>query len=177
MAVADPAEAPAEGYLPVVDVERISCVEVRDRRNRQLVALIELLSPANKQPGSNRDQYLARRNEILAGPAHLVEIDLLRGGLRPPVERRPPCDYCILVSRSETRPRVGLWPVGLRERLPVIPIPLRAPDSDAKLDLQAAVHEIYDKARYQNYLYDGAPEPPLAADDAARARPFVPART
>ena len=54
--------APAEGYLPVVDVERLAFVEIRDRRNRQLVTLIELLSRANKRPGSDRDQYVADRS-------------------------------------------------------------------------------------------------------------------
>ena len=42
--------------------------------------MIELLSPANKTPGPDREQYLAKRMELLNGPVHLVEIDLLRGG-------------------------------------------------------------------------------------------------
>lgn len=167
-------EAPAEGYLPAVDVERLAFVEIRDRRNRQLVTLIELLSPANKRPGGDRDQYLAKRNEILASAAHFVELDLLRGGLRPPVEERPRCDYCVLVSRCEQRPRVGIWPLRLSERLPLIPIPLRAPDPDAQLDLQELLHDIYDKARYQTYIYDGAPDPPLTPQDEVWARQFLP---
>lgn len=164
--------APAEGYVPPVDVERLAFVEIRDRRDRQLVTVIELLSPANKRPGGDRDQYLAKRHEVLSSTAHLVEIDLLRGGQRPPIEQLPACDYCVMVSRSEQRPRVELWPLTLRERLPVIPIPLRKPDADARLDLQAALHDIYDKARYATYLYDSSPEPPLAADDAAWVRQF-----
>ncbi len=74
----------APGYFvkiaSTVDVERLAFVEIRDRRNRQLVTGIELLSPANKRPGGDRDQYLAKRQRILASTAHLVEIDLLRGG-------------------------------------------------------------------------------------------------
>jgi hypothetical protein len=58
----------------------------------------------------------------------------------------------------------------LRERLPVIPIPLRAPDSDARLDLQEALHRLYDAAGYEDYIYSGAPQPPLHPDDAAWAR-------
>lgn len=167
-------EAPAEGCLPAIDVERLSFVEIRDRRDRQLVTVIELLSPANKRPGGDRDQYLAKRQEILASTAHLVEIDLLRGGQRPPVEQLPDCDYCVLVSRSEKRPRVGLWPLQLRDRLPVLPIPLREPDPDAELDLQAVLHDIYDRARYATYLYDGSPNPPLSEEQAAWATQFVP---
>jgi hypothetical protein len=169
-------EAPVEGYLPAVDVERLSFVEIRDRRNRQLVTLIELLSPSNKRPGGDREQYFAKRNEILASAVHFVEIDLLRGGRRMPVENLPQCHYYVLVSRHEMRPRIGLWPLGLRQRLPLVPIPLRAPDPDAQIDLQEVLNDIYAKARYQSYVYDGLPDPPLAADDEAWALQFVPPR-
>ena len=100
-------ESPAEGYLPAVDVERLAFVEIRDRRNRQLVTLIELLSPTNKRPGGDRDQYLGKRHEVLASSAHLVEIDLLRGRHRPPLVELPTCDYCVLVAKplsAGTRP-------------------------------------------------------------------------
>ncbi len=164
--------APAEAYLPAVDIERLAFLEIRDRRNRQLVTLIELLSPANKRPGGDRDQYLAKRQEVLASCAHLVEIDLLRGGQRPPLEQLPSCDYCVLVSRCEKRPRVGLWPLRLGDRLPVIPIPLREPDPDAQLDIQEVLHDIYDRAHYETYVYDGSPVPPLSPEDETWARQF-----
>jgi hypothetical protein len=167
-------DAPLECYLPAVDVERVSFVEVRDRRNRQLVTLVELLSPANKRPGPDRDQYLAKRNAALASSVHFLEIDLLRGGRRMPVEGMPPCDYCVLLSRLETRPRAGIWPLGLRERLPVIPIPLRDPDADAQLDLQEVLNDIYDRARYGTYIYEGSPDPVLVPQEEAWARQFVP---
>lgn len=163
-------EAPVQGYVPAIDTQRVSFVEIRDRRNRQLVTLIELLSPANKRPGGDRDQYLAKRHEVLSSTAHLVEIDLLRGGARPPLEQLPTCDYYVMVSRVETRPRVGLWPLQLRERLPVIPIPVRAPDPDAQLDLQSTLHALYDSARYGRYIYDSAPDPPLKPEDERWAR-------
>ena len=31
----------------------------------------------------------------------------------------PLCDYCAVVSRVEERPRAGIWPIHLRERLPI----------------------------------------------------------
>ena len=68
--------------IPLVDIERQRYLEIRDRRNRELVAVVELLSPVNKKSGPYRAQYLTKRSEILASPAHLVEIDLLRDGLR-----------------------------------------------------------------------------------------------
>src|SRR5262249_40161893 len=147
---------------PALDVERLAFVEIRDRRNRELVTVVELLSPSNKRAGSDRDQYLAKREQILSSTAHLVEIDLLRGGKPMPRADRPDCEFSMLVSRVEDRPRAGFWPVRLRSALPEIPVPLRSPDADARLDLQAIVHRLYDAAGYEDYIYGSSPDPPLA---------------
>src|SRR5262249_52347828 len=85
--------APRRLTLPAVDVERHSSLEIRDRRNRRLVTVLELLSPSNKTPGADRDDYLAKRAQVLAGLTHLVEIDLGRGGQRPRPPELPACDY------------------------------------------------------------------------------------
>lgn len=167
-----PTKAPAYARLPV-DVERQSFIEVRGREDRQLVTVVELLSPANKKPGPDREQYLAKRRQLLASPAHLIEIDLLRGGPRLPLEDLPDCDYYAIVSRAEERPRVGVWPLRLRDPLPVVPVPLRAPDADAKLDLQNLLHDVYDAANYGDYVYAGAPQPPLHPQDAAWAGELI----
>ncbi len=166
-------EPPARVELPAVDVERVSFIEIRDRHSRQLITVVELLSPANKQAGPDRDQYLAKRRQILAGPAHFVEIDLLRGGPRLPLIGLPECAYYVLVSRAEERPRAGAWPIPLRDRLPTVPVPLRAPDADARLDLQALVNRIYDAARYANYIYQGVPQPRLSPEDALWAQQVI----
>src|SRR5262249_42670233 len=71
--------APVQLEMPAVDVERHSSLEIRDRRNRRLVTAIELLSPSNKTPGADRDDYLRKRAQLLAHHIHLVEIDLRRG--------------------------------------------------------------------------------------------------
>jgi hypothetical protein len=160
--------------LTAIDVERLSFVEIRDRHSRELITIIEVLSPSNKRIGPDREKYVAKRRQLLASSVHFVEIDLLRGGPRMPVEDLPDCDYCIMVSRIEKRPHVGIWPIRLRERLPVIPIPLRAPDADARLDLQEALDHLYDAAGYEDYIYTGTPQPPLHPDDAAWARQFLP---
>src|SRR5438094_5877760 len=98
-------QAPAHGRIPaVVDIERQSYIEIRDRRDRQLVTVLELLSPSNKKIGPDREQYVAKRRQLLSGTVHFVEIDLLRGGPRMPLEDLPGCDYYALVSRVEERP-------------------------------------------------------------------------
>jgi hypothetical protein len=167
-------EAPVHVWLPAPDVERLSYLEIRDRHNRQLITVLELLSPSNKRPGRDRDQYIDKRDQLLVGSANLVEIDLLRGGPRMPMNDLPECDYYALVSRAEERPRAGIWPLRLRDRLPTIPVPLRQGEPDARLDLQAVLHRIYDAAGYAVYIYAGEPEPPLTPEDAAWAQQFLP---
>lgn len=167
-------EAPARIRMTAVDVERETFLEIRDRDSMEVVTVIELLSPSNKRKGPDRDQYLAKRAQMLASPAHLVEIDLLRVGDPMPGEDRPSCSYSVTVSRAEERPEAGFWPIGLRDPLPGIPIPLRSPHPDAMLDLQALLHRVYDEAGYEFYVYDGVPEPPLSPDDTAWARQFLP---
>jgi hypothetical protein len=161
--------APVQLTLPAVEVERVPSIEIRDRRGRHVVSVIELLSPSNKTPGPDRDEYLAKRARLLRQPTHLVEIDLRRGGTRPQPPLLPSCDYYVLVSRYQDRPTIGLWPIGLRDSLPKIPIPLTAPDPDVVLDLQALLHRVYDAAIYGKYIYTEAPDPPLRPEDLAWA--------
>ncbi len=167
-------EPPVQVQLPAIDIERVGFVEIRDRLDRRVITVIEFLSPANKFAGPDREQYLAKRGQLLASGVHFVEIDLLRGGPRMPLVNLPECDYYALVSRAETRPAADLWHRRLRERLPVIPVPLRSPDADAQLDLQALLHRIYDAAGYEDDIYTGEPQPRLSSEDADWAREFLP---
>ena len=166
--------APIYGHIsPAVDQVHESFIEIRDRESRELITVVELLSPTNKASGSDREQYVGKRKTILAGNPHLVEIDLLRGGYRMPVEGLAACDYMVMVSRSYERPRVELWPVGLRDRLPMIPIPLRRGERDATIDLQQLLHEQFDAAGYADYIYRGHPQPPLSDAHAEWAAGLV----
>jgi hypothetical protein len=169
-------EAPAEVEHPAPDVEleRVPYLEVRHAAFGDLVTVVEMLSPSNKQ-GENRRDYLAKRGQLLASRTHLVEVDLLRGGEPMPDADRPDCDYSIMVSRAENRPRAGFWPVMLREPLPVVPIPLRHSDGDVRVDLQEALQHVYDVSGYENFIYRGSPSPPLSPEDAAWARSLLPA--
>ena len=148
--------------------ERHFQVEIRDGRGEQVICAIELLSRANKDRGPNRDAYEVKRTRVMRSESHYVEIDLLRTLPRVTgVQNPPPLDYYAMVSRAEERPSVGFWPIKLRDRLPKIPVPLRSPDPDAVLDLQAVLDATYDAARYGDYIYRGGPpEPPLEGEDA-----------
>lgn len=162
--------APLQLQLPAVEIEKQSYLEIRDARNRALVTVIEMLSPSNKDPSGDYEPYMSKRRQILNSPAHFVEIDLCRGGRRPESPALPTCDYYVLVSRREDRPSVGVWPIGLREALPPVPIPLSAPDPPVLLDLKAILDVVYDAFEYGNHIYQEMPDPALSSDDEAWAR-------
>jgi hypothetical protein len=167
-------KAPAFGHIqPGVDTIHEPFIEIRDRETREVITVIELLSPTNKTPGSDREQYIGKRKAILSSNTHLIEIDLLRGGQRMPVEDLPASDYVVMVSRSYDRPRVELWPFSLRDPLPLIPVPLRLGRTDATLDLGPLLGDQWDAAGYEDYVYRTSPQPPLTATDAEWASGLV----
>jgi hypothetical protein len=154
---------------PLPDNVPVLSVEVRDIKQRRLVTLIEILSPANKI-GDGALEYAERRASILATRTHLLEIDLVRRGTRIQLLGDvPPAPYYVYLSRANRRPLTSVWPVGLRDRLPAVPVPLLPEDPDVALDLQDAVNECFAIVRYDDRLLDYAEPPPppaLAPEDA-----------
>lgn len=165
------AEPPAYGRLLLTSVvkERHGYLTIRGEGGLELVTVIVLLSPSIKVHGRHRAVYLWNRMDFVGRGLNLVEIDFLRGGPQLPLTGLPPCDYYAMVGRAGERPRVGIWPIGLREKLPNVPIPLRPGDPDATLDLRHVLDRVYDAAGYEDYIYDGSPQPPLSNSDAAWA--------
>lgn len=78
-----------------------------DRR----VTAIDILSPVNKQRNHEaRLDYLRKRRDLLRSQTHFMEIDLLRGGERTPLDTPvPDAPYYLTLSRVERRPRRGCW--------------------------------------------------------------------
>lgn len=135
-------------------------LEIYDQRDRQLITIIELLSPFNKTIGhEGYEAFQKKRRQVMRTQTHWLEIDLLRDGVRP-VEVRGKSDYYALLKRGD-RPRpYEVWFFDLPETLPTIAVPLRPPDADVPLDLQAAFNHIYHKARYGDSLDYNQPVPP-----------------
>ena len=154
-----------EAFLKIIRVE-----------SEELVTLIEVLSPANKVRGSRgRKSFMEKRRDIMETDVNWVEIDLLRAGV-PSVTDPPlrPSDYRILVSRGDQRTRTRFWPVGVRQPLPVVPIPLRGKEPEAPLDLASVLRAVYDRAAYDASVdYRKPPQPPLEGDDARWARELL----
>jgi hypothetical protein len=159
----------------IFDEVRQLYLEILHRPDRQLVAVVELLSPSNKAGGSRRDS-LVRRNAILRQEdVHLVELDLLIGGERLPMRRPlPRGEFYAVVAGAGRRPDCDVYAWGLDDPLPPIPIPLREPDPDVVVDLAAVYSQAYERGRYARSIDRRAPlEPPLPPErrDRAEGRP------
>ncbi len=145
---------------------RLVSVQIRDAAGNELITAIEILSPTNKREPELM-AYRRKRDELIMAGVHLLEIDLIRRGMRPvSTDDWPASDYrCSLIRRRHVQ--AELWPLSLRERLPVLPVPLRHPDPDVPLDLSLALATIYDEAYYAASLDYTAPppEPPCSEDD------------
>jgi hypothetical protein len=154
---------PATLTLPPPRKVRIPTVEVREVKGNILVTCIEILSYANKRQ-SGFAQYTQKRDRLIRTGIHLVEIDLIRRGIRPLSDAQiPESHYRITVTRANDR--VDVWAIQMQDRLPTIPIPLLAPDPDVPLDLSHAIHLVYEEADYDLTIdYNRQPPPPPLAD-------------
>lgn len=137
-------------YKVISDPLHESYIEIRHEPDRELVAVLELLSPTNKS-GTGRGEYLNKRAAILRQGVHLLELDLLLGGERiPPEVDLPPGDYYAVLTRALERPprlaEVYAWPIA--HVLPTVPVPLRAPDADIHVNLAEVMNTTYERGRY-----------------------------
>jgi hypothetical protein len=139
---------------------RVPTVEIRDRRNNLLVTAIEILSPVNKRkPGLQ--PYIEKRERLHEAGVHLLEIDLIRRGQRPFVHPYLPKSHYLVSLMRAGEGSTDLWAFNVQDSLPVVPVPLKAPDTDAVLDLGKALDLIYDRSLYHSAIdYEEAPPPP-----------------
>jgi hypothetical protein len=148
-------------------------LEIIDRTSgNRVVTVIEFLSPSNKSPGPNREQYLRKQRDVCSSDTNLVEIDLNRFGnhtLAFALEHVKPqgrTAYMACVRRTARRGMAEVYPMPLWERLPVVKIPLRPGDTDVPLDVQALVDLCYRNGAYEGTLNYGVdPDPPLFGAD------------
>lgn len=155
-------------------------VQIVDRRGHRIVTVIELLTPSNKDPGPDRNAYLAKRDEYLASGTNLIEIDLLREGDRHPFGRPkpPPADYYALVCWADRFPKASVWAFTVRDPMPVLPIPLKRADGEVALDLRACLDRTFEDAGYETRLnYGELPSVRLRTPDAEWAAELLKKRS
>jgi hypothetical protein len=142
---------------------KITWVEVRAWPDMDLVTTIEVLSPINKA-WQGRQEYLGKRDKLHASRVNLVEIDLLLGGAPLPMKQRiEPGAYYAIVARGPRLPVAEVYRWTVRDPLPRLPIPLREPDPDISIDLEAMVNRVYDLGRYARTLRHETPLPETAS--------------
>jgi hypothetical protein len=167
--MSEPSVATAVCELPMPEEQRETYLVIRDRETREIVTVIETLSPANKRQGDGRREYLQKRDEVLQSQAHLVELDLLRSGERlPMVTPLPPGDYYAIISRRHRRPKADVFAWRLTQSLPEIPIPLKKGEPEVSLQLQPVFNTVYDRARYDLSVDYQAPLDPPPSDTEAQ---------
>ncbi|OGO40559.1 MAG: hypothetical protein A2Z03_03445 [Chloroflexi bacterium RBG_16_56_8] len=160
--------APIESRVALEAPLELYTVEIHEVETMQLVTSIEILSPVNKRRGHEAyEHYRRKRRELLRSAAHLVEIDLLRAGDRPPLEKPvPPAPYYVTLSRVNRRPKVVVWPIQLWDKLPILPVPLLEPDPDVTLDLGSVVALVYERGAYARLIDYPSPPPPPELSEA-----------
>ena len=167
VAVAPPPATPVNVTVPMPIEFREGYLEIREVATKEVVTLIEVLSPTNKCPGKGREAYEEKRREVLGSRTHLVEIDLLRSGEPMPVSGSIQGSYRILVSRGDRRPRAELYAFSLQDAIPTFPLPLRSEDIEPTIDLHSCLDLAYDRAGYGIVIdYNREPVPALSEADA-----------
>jgi hypothetical protein len=143
---------PVRVELQLLDEARSVYIEIRRRPERDLIAVLELLSPSNKSHPDRRE-YLLKRNALLRQPIHLIELDLLLGGARLPMRQAlPRGDYYAFVSCAGDRSHSEVYAWALDQPLPTVRFPLKEPDADLALNLQPVLTTTYDRGRYLKAL-------------------------
>ena len=96
-------------------------LEIIDIQDRQVVTVIEILSPDNKVSRSQGlESFRKKRMAIMKSRSHWVEIDLLRRGVSLALRKRiRPHEYFVHISPTWLRPNGHVWPIRLSQQLPV----------------------------------------------------------
>jgi hypothetical protein len=154
-------------------------LDILTSRGERLVTSIEVLSPINKRAGSTgRKSYLVKQKRTLNAGVSLVEIDLLRGGqhttavLPEPLHAVvPDFDYHIAVSGAVIDPTQYPAAFRLRDRLPIVEIPLDPGTEPIAIELQPLLDRCYDSGNYRrSQLYEQMPIPALTDEQSKWAQ-------
>ena len=160
-----------------LEESRETYLTIRETRGRRdVVAIVEVLSPSNKTAGNTRFSYQQKQWEIINSSVNLIEIDLLRAGEHTVYPHADAIhsqfggwDYLVCLSRYLRRDVVDLWLMSLRDPLPKVTVPLKEGDAEVTFDLQEALDQAYIEGAYIRILdYDEPPPPPaFSVDDAS----------
>ena len=160
---------PQQVTIPMPEEVKERYLEIREVATGEVVTVIEVLSPKNKEAGRGRQMYEDKRLTILGSLTHLVEIDLLRGGRSMALgENIAPTHYRILVSSSEQRPQALLYGFSLREPIPTLSLPLKHGDRSPIVAMQSIFTGVCERSGYDLRIDYTQPIPPPALSESDR---------
>jgi hypothetical protein len=150
------------GEVAVATLEEDACVQVE--KAGRLVAVVELISPRNKDRPSGRDQYAARYLGYLRGGVHLLQVDVHRrplefsfpqliatglGEVLPAPPAPSAVSYRVGAAAATGGRLLAVWqhPLTIGAPLPTMPLPLTLDDS-ATIDLEGT----YSRAAADSYV-------------------------
>lgn len=157
---------PVQVQLPMPMEIKERYLEVREVGTDVVITVLEVLSPKNKRRGEGRTVYEKKRRAVLNSLSHLVEVDLLRSGTPMAMIGATETHYRLLVSRASIRPTADLYGFNLQDAIPLFSLPLKPPDADLVVNLQAIFVGVYDRASYDLRLDYSQPVPPSALAEA-----------
>ncbi|NEP84759.1 MAG: DUF4058 family protein [Okeania sp. SIO3B3] len=154
VAVATPSIQPLTIELSLPETIKQGYLEVRRVGTGEVITVIEILSPINKNLGEGRRKYEKKRQNILNSYTNFVEIDLLRqSNSMITLNQEINHDYCILVSPSSQRPQAHFYAFKIQDMIPIFTLPLLLEDAKVTVDLQSILHQVYDQGRYDLIIY------------------------
>lgn len=144
---------------PFLEVN-IPVIEIRDQMGQKLITAIEILSPANKR-GEGLQKYRSKREELISSQVNFLEIDLLRRGTRPFTHPLVPRSAYMISLVRGGEAKTQIWSIGIRDSLPILPIPLQKEDADVLLYLGEALTLCFERGLYHlSIAYEEMPPPP-----------------
>ncbi|HEY0073262.1 MAG TPA: DUF4058 family protein [Abditibacteriaceae bacterium] len=163
--------------LPRGDEPKHRWIEIIDVKGREVITVIEVLSPSNKSTsGYGSETYKLKMQDLWSRKINVVEIDLLRAGLRItlpevdlPPRRVPAHDYIVSVSRGFDHDQYEVYPFSMHEAAPPVAIPLRRGEDDVLLELTPLIERVYDNGAFEMDVdyRQTPPLPPLSEENAA----------
>jgi hypothetical protein len=139
--------------------EKANAVVVRHRSNHDVIAMIEIVSPGNKNNRREFDAFVKKADEILKAGIHLLIVDLFPPGPRDPqgIHRAiwgddpeddavtpPPDKLLTCAAYIGGRPREGfVEPLAIGDPLPEMPLFL-TPDVYVRVPLETTYRSAWD---------------------------------
>ena len=138
----------------------IPTIEIRDIDDQGLISVIEVLSPVNKRnPGLK--SYQNKRLKLHKAGINLLEVDLLRRGQRVVENPNIPFSHYMAVLQRGYDKTYDVWTMDIKDKLPVLPLPLKRRDKDIVIDLQLSLNMTFKENYNRNSInYRKTPPPP-----------------